>query len=500
MFTLPNNNNILTYMQRLKKYNAPGGTPNTPQVKQLSNESVPTTTSGTTYAPANLITNNKLSMWSPEELGLGKTYPADIRTIFNPTVNRKIAYQILANKIKDWATTHYSNMFPQPVNADVIKQRQETQAQQEQRTKQDYFKQQQDLAKQKEQQAWEEERAKEEAQWRADIARKKAEDPVNQFLQKVNQMSTAQPQAVDKKFQPLVNYLKDYVTQMRAAGFSDYEIAKKLINTKSITVPNKLPQDFGQTVWATGLKDELLQAAAQNPNAKLEDFVPSPNEYLNYKPGWIANTLPNYYQYMGSDTSPFFNPEGQFSKAKLENLRKALEEYIQNYRGQKIPVSTQTLEAGVAGLPMPVGQEYYQYYTNLQNQNADAEKQYNEMLNLKEKFPEITFEPTDTQQDIINKITAYSQMKQLQDNFEKDINNATNAVSKWREAANNGENLYGTVLDKDTNKELDAMEVVVKSIMQGKSFDEMSNWVRQNEIPIPITVLRGLYYLYGQQQ
>ena len=60
-------------------------------------------------------------------------------------------------------------------------------------------------------------------------------------------------------------YLKEYVGQMRAAGFNDYNIAQKLMETKVIQIPSNLPENFGRMgTWASGMADERRMAAMKN--------------------------------------------------------------------------------------------------------------------------------------------------------------------------------------------------------------------------------------------
>ena len=92
-------------------------------------------------------------------------------------------------------------------------------------------------------------------------------------------------------------YLKEYVGQMRAAGFNDYNIAQKLMETKVIQIPSNLPEKFGRMgTWATGMADERRMAAMKNASTPqtLKEWIPSPNEYLEYMPGYIPNRLPTY--------------------------------------------------------------------------------------------------------------------------------------------------------------------------------------------------------------
>ena len=129
-------------------------------------------------------------------------------------------------------------------------------------------------------------------------------------------------------------YLKEYVGQMRAAGFNDYNIAQKLMETKVIQIPSNLPENFGRMgTWAAGMADERRMAAMKNANTTqtLKEWIPSPNEYLEYMPGYIPNRLPTYEELMGLTSST-----GKFSQIRTENLRKALQNYVANYKGPTV--------------------------------------------------------------------------------------------------------------------------------------------------------------------
>jgi len=173
-------------------------------------------------------------------------------------------------------------------------------------------------------------------------------------------------------------YLKEYVGQMRAAGFSDYLIREKLLKTGSVFIPDQLPTNFGQTgPWATGMADEFRFAAMEsgkNQQGLLEDWVPSPNEYMEYMPGAGANRLPSYSEYTGQETSPFMSPAGKFSQDKIANLQSALVNYMTTYKGPTVSPSQYTYEAGIAGLPQGLGQQYYQDFLALAEQKAEEAK------------------------------------------------------------------------------------------------------------------------------
>jgi len=209
-------------------------------------------------------------------------------------------------------------------------------------------------------------------------------------------------------------YLKEYVGQMRAAGFSDYLIREKLIKTGSIFIPNQLPTNFGQTgPWATGMADEFRMAAmksGENVQGLIEDWIPSPNEYLNFMPGGIATRLPSYSEYTGQETSPFYSPSGKFSQDKIANLRRALQEGISGYEGPTVSPSQYTMEAGIAGLPQGLGQQYYQEFLSLAEQKAGEAQKQKDYEDLVMKYPEVQFTPGATVEENAAKIRQYNEL------------------------------------------------------------------------------------------
>jgi len=223
------------------------------------------------------------------------------------------------------------------------------------------------------------------------------------------------PSAADTK---VLAYLKEYVGQMRAAGFPDYFIRKKLIATKSIFIPDKLPANFGQTgPWATGMADEFKEAMQKYKNEQgllsedvMLNFVPSPDEYLNFMPGNVANRLPSYSEYTGQETSPYYSPSGKFSQTKMENLSKALANYMTTYQGSTVSPSQYTYEAGIAGLPQGLGQQYYQEFLALAEQKAGEVGAQEEYEDLVMKYPEVQFTPGASVEENAAKIAQYNEL------------------------------------------------------------------------------------------
>jgi hypothetical protein len=213
-------------------------------------------------------------------------------------------------------------------------------------------------------------------------------------------------------------YLKEYVGQMRAAGFKDYNIRQQLLKTGSVYIPDKLPANFGRSgPWATGMADEFRYAvmkSGKNVQGLLEDWVPSPDEYLNYAPGNVANRLPSYSEYSGQETSPFYNPSGKFSQTKLENLRRTLQASLAGYKGPKIGTSEYTMQAGIAGLPTELGQQYFQEFLTLAQQKADEAKKQTDYEDLVMNYPEVQFTPGATVEENAAKIRQYNELVEQQ--------------------------------------------------------------------------------------
>jgi hypothetical protein len=225
----------------------------------------------------------------------------------------------------------------------------------------------------------------------------------------------------DKNRTKALAYLKEYVGQMRSAGFPDFRIRDKLLKIGSVFVPDNLPANFGQAgAWAAGMADEFRLAAMKHPSKitqsgqTLQDWIPSPNEYLNFMPGSTANRLPSYGEYTGQEPSAFYNPSGKFSQAKLQNLRKALAEYSSNYSGKTISPSQYTMEAGISGLPIELGQQYYQEFLTLAQAKADEQKKQEQYEDLVMQYPEINFTPGASIEENAAKIAQYNDLMKQQ--------------------------------------------------------------------------------------
>src|SRR3972149_8277314 len=137
-------------------------------------------------------------------------------------------------------------------------------------------------------------------------------------------------------------YLKDYVGQMRAAGFSDYDIRSKLQKTGQITIPDTLPANFGQR-WGDGMADELRGAARGKSGSPvaLADLVPSPNEYLEYMPGFTPSRIPSWSEYSNFKSG---KTTGKFNTIRMQNLMTSLQNTLQNYQGRRVGASESAYE------------------------------------------------------------------------------------------------------------------------------------------------------------
>ena len=291
------------------------------------------------------------------------------------------------------------------------------------------------------------------------------------------------PSASDTK---VLAYLKEYVGQMRAAGFPDYFIRKKLMATSSIFIPDELPANFGQTgPWATGMGDEFKQAMQQYKNEQgllpediMLNYVPSPNEYLNYMPGGTASRLPTYGEFTGQETSPYFDPSGKFSQAKIENLRGALANYMTTYKGETAPFSQWTAEAGIGGLPKDIAQQYYQGFLELAQQKAEEAK---------------------AQEEYKGEIKG--QQEVYKGEMDVALKEAQSLVDEWMKTTSEGGTFLAPIQDTDDKGNpinRDPLELIIGYIRSGESIENIAAFINSNQIPITNYQLQGLYYLYGQ--
>ena len=279
-------------------------------------------------------------------------------------------------------------------------------------------------------------------------------------------------------------YLKEYVNQMRAAGFPDYFIREKLLKTGSVFIPDKLPTNFGQIgPWATGMADEFKQAMQSSKNEQglipedvMNRWVPSPDEYLNYITGGTANRLPSYSEKIG-----YNQPTGKFSQAKLENLSRTLADYITNYQGKRAGFSQWTAEAGVAGYPENLAAQYYQEFLALAEQKAEEAKAQEE------------YEASLAEQQGIYK-----------GELDRALEEAQSLLDSWQKVKSEpGGKLFTNIIDTDDKgvvTEYDPMDLIIGYIRNGESIENIANFIATNRIPITNYQLQGLYNLftYGQ--
>lgn len=283
--------------------------------------------------------------------------------------------------------------------------------------------------------------------------------------------------------------LTDYVNQMRAAGFSDYDIEQSLKANRNITVPDVLPEGFGQQQWTTGMREEFARANKANTGALRpvpEGIMPGLNEYLNYMPGYTANRLPSYSEYSGQDTSPYYNMSGKFSQGKTQNLRTALENYSQNYEGARVQPSQYAYEAGIAGLPQDIGQQFYQEFLAMAEQRAQAIKaaememaegkeQYGDYRDLILKYPGAGIQPTDTLEEIEQKLYTYNQGNEA-------ITKAQKFIDEYRNAEYENEDFI----------------VLMEAIRQGQPLDVVMNSAQYQNLYMTPDLLQALYMLMGR--
>ena len=168
---------------------------------------------------------------------------------------------------------------------------------------------------------------------------------------------------------PKSRAIEDYFTQMRSAGFSDGSIVEKLRKTGSIFVPN-VAQEGG--AWAGGMNTEFTGATEGSDRYTFggtQKRIPSPNQYLDYKPGRPADRLPSYSEFSGRDTG--LNT-GVWGDTKRANLATALQNYSANYEGPRVKQTQEFLGAGIAGLPQDIGQQYYQEFLGIAKEKAEG--------------------------------------------------------------------------------------------------------------------------------
>jgi hypothetical protein len=295
--------------------------------------------------------------------------------------------------------------------------------------------------------------------------------------------------------------LKDYVNQMRVAGFPTNIIKEKLLKEGRVFVPNQLPEGFGQ-VWSAGLADELKSSAEKKGGFSLEnmiDIMPSPSNYLEYMPGYTVNRLPEYNEYY--DYIKGIQPSGKFGQTKMANIMNAFQNILNQYQGPKVGWSEYAAESGLYGLPQSLAAKWYPQFVSLAQQKAEKSRQQQEYENLIMQYPEIEgFQPGNTAKQNAAIIRSYIE-KQKQQTLEEEsqqaefdtaIKEAQNLIDDWINAKNNYENLFEPI------DNVDPIDKIINGIRTGYSLQEIANWINKNNIPITKYQLQGLYYLYGQ--
>lgn len=202
-------------------------------------------------------------------------------------------------------------------------------------------------------------------------------------------------------------FLKDYVSQMRTAGFPDYLIKKKILETGSITIPNSLPENFGSSTWSGGLMKELQKDVYKKGN--WVDIIPTPNNYMEYMPGYSPSRIPTYKEFAGRT-----QPMGQFEQTRSTNLMTALQNRLKGYSGPKVGASQAAYEMGIVGLPQELGQQYYQEFLTLAQTKADEQKKQEQYEDLVMQYPEIAFTPGASVEENAEKIAQYNDLMKQQ--------------------------------------------------------------------------------------
>ena len=103
--------------------------------------------------------------------------------------------------------------------------------------------------------------------------------------------------------------------------------------------------------------------------------LPSPERMQEYYPGQ-PQRLPTYAEYSGQE--PITGP---YEQSRQQNLNAALQNYIQGYRGKKVPWSQASAEAGIVGLPQPLGQDWLGQMKAIAEQKAAEITREKEMQN-----------------------------------------------------------------------------------------------------------------------
>lgn len=301
--------------------------------------------------------------------------------------------------------------------------------------------------------------------------------------------------------------VKDYITQMRAAGFPDELIKKKLLATKSINVPDTLPENFGSSNWAGGLMGELQKDVYEKGN--WVNTVPNPNNYMEYMQGGTVNRVPTYQEFSSRSL-----PKGKFRTNQSTNLMTGFQKRLEGYQGPTISPSQQSYEMGIVGLPQELANQWIPQYLELAQNKADEAREREEYESNVVNYAQygIDVKPGDTAEDIARKIIDYNesareseieatQQSGLEAASENEIKAAQDLRDDWIKAKNNYTSLFEPINYKDENgeeKTVDPLDLIIEFIRQGQSIEKISSLINIYKLPITNQELKGLYQLYAQ--
>ena len=227
---------------------------------------------------------------------------------------------------------------------------------------------------------------------------------------------------------------KDYADQMRSAGFDDVYIRDKLSKNRTINVSSN-PQTPVQGQWATGLKQEFepnMQVPEGAMRNEWSQVLPDVNNYQEFAPGGVANRLPSYSEYSGQAGTG----SGKFSQNQNANLMTALNNYIQNYKGSKVPYSQSAAESGFVGLPQELANQWMPEKVSIEQQRASGLSIQAEVQRIREQNQGAGIMPTDDVETALQKAEAYdSYTKEVEASKEnKDQNSVIQLDADLQEA------------------------------------------------------------------
>jgi hypothetical protein len=208
-------------------------------------------------------------------------------------------------------------------------------------------------------------------------------------------------------------YIKDYIKQMRAAGYPDHIIKRNLLSGgNTIEIPDTWQP--GDTVWAGGMAKEFNTSPEGGAIAPLPLNIPGAagGEYQNFMPGGTASRLPTYGEQSGRYvTTPFNSAPGQFSQNEQSSLSNALAQYMANYKGAKVPFSQWASEAGFVGLPTSLANQWGPEKAALDAADARGVVESDKARAIYEQwahdYPDAGILPSDTEPEMIAKMAHY---------------------------------------------------------------------------------------------